>query len=177
MNAADKSSRLGAPTGADDRITTAFSTIRARGGEILNIHRTLCHSPAMLRAQSSYATALRGESSIPRPMQQLAILRVCQLNDGAYEWNVHSRVAINMGLPAFKIDALDDWSDSEQFSDEEKVMLAFVDKASAGNGIDDAVFQAAKDAFGAVGVVDLASLVAWYVGNTRFTKALEITLD
>lgn len=177
MSVADKSSRLGAFAGEDERIDAAFATIHNRGGQILNIHRALCHSPAMLRAQSSYATALRGESSIPRPLQQLVILRVCHLNGGAYEWNVHSGVGIKMGIPAEKIEALKDWQASDQFTPEEKLMLTFVDAASANEGIDDAIFAAAKDAFGAVGVVDLASLVAWYVGNTRFTRALEIALD
>ncbi|WP_175684631.1 cytochrome b/b6 domain-containing protein [Burkholderia anthina] len=177
MSTADKSSRLGAFAGEDERIDAAFATIHNRGGNILNIHRTLCHSPAMLRAQASYATALRGESSIPRPLQQLAILRVCHLNGGKYEWNVHSGKATKEGLSVEKLNALKDWQSSDQFTAEEKVMLAFVDAASANRGIDDIIFRATKDTFGAAGVVDLASLVAWYVGNTRFTRALEITLD
>ncbi|MDR8104994.1 cytochrome b/b6 domain-containing protein [Burkholderia cenocepacia] len=177
MSTLDRSSRLGAFVGQDERIDAAFSTIHNRGGSILNIHRTLCHSPAMLRAQASYATALRGESSIPRPLQQLAILRVCQLNRGEYEWNVHSSKATKEGVPAEKIDELQHWASSDQFTAEEKVMLTFVDAASANQGIDDIIFRTAQNTFGAAGVVDLASLVAWYVGNTRFTHALEIALD
>ncbi len=174
MSVSDKSSRLGAYTAEDDRISAAFSTIRGRGGEILNIHKTLCHSPAMLSAQATYATALRGESSIPKPIQQLAILRVCQLNNGAYEWSVHVRVTTKMGVPLSKIEALNTWVDSDLFTGDERTALAFADQASGAGGVDGPTFRAAINAFGARGVVDLSALVAWYVGNTRFTKALEI---
>ncbi|QOZ44733.1 hypothetical protein XH89_15560 [Bradyrhizobium sp. CCBAU 53340] len=175
MPASENSSRLGTSTAEDDRINEAFSAIRARGGDILNIHKTLCHSPAMLRAQSAYATALRGDSSIPRPLQQLMILRICQLNDGAYEWSVHIRVTVKLGVPLSKIEALKAWVDSDLFLTDERAALAFVDQACGADGVDDETFQAVIDAFGAQGAVDLAALVAWYVGNTRFTKALRIT--
>ncbi|WP_439361577.1 carboxymuconolactone decarboxylase family protein [Bradyrhizobium sp. DASA03007] len=125
-------------------------------------------------AQATYATALRGQSSIPRPLQQLMILRICQLNDGAYEWSVHVGVTTKIGVPFSKIEALNSWVESDLFSGEERAALAFVEQAAGAGEVDDGTFQAALDAFGAQGVIDLSALVAWYVGNTRFTKALRI---
>lgn len=177
MNTEGKSSRLGPYTAQDERIEAAFSTIRARGGEILNIHKTACHSPGVFRAMATYAAALRSESAIPAPIRQLVVLRVCQLNGGTYEWSVHVGVTAKMGVPTAKIEALRNWSGSDLYSDDERAALGFADQTSANSGVDEATFQAATNAFGAGGVVDLSALVAWYVGNTRFTNALEIEPD
>lgn len=177
MNSEVKSSRLGPYTGEDKRVEEAHSTIRSRGGEILNIHKTACHSPGMFRAMATYAAALRSESAISAPIRQLVVLRVCQLNDGAYEWNVHVGVASKIGVPPGKIEELRNWSSSDLYSNDERVALGFADQMSANSGVDEAAFQKAMGAFGAKGVVDLAALIAWYVGNTRFAKALEIMPD
>jgi alkylhydroperoxidase family enzyme len=177
MKSVEMSSRLGPYTGEDERIEAAFSTIRGRGGEILNIHRTASHSPGMFRAMAAYAAALRSESAIPAPIRQLVVLRVCQLNGGTYEWNVHVGVTTKMGVPVQKIEALQNWSDSDLYSNDERAALGYADQTSANRGVDEATFQAVMNAFGKQGVVDLTALVGWYVGNTRFTNALEIAQD
>jgi len=177
MNTEQKSSRLGPYTGKDERIDAAFATIHGRGGEILNLHRTLSHSPGIFRPAASYAAALRLESSISAPIRQLVVLRVCQLNRGFYEWSHHVGVTIKMGVPIAKIEALGDWSSSDLYSEEERIALGFADRMSANDGVDETMFQSAITAFGARGVMDLSALIGWYIGNTRITNALGIIPD
>lgn len=177
MNTTTHPSRLGLYAGSDERVDAAFAVIHGRGGEILNIHKTVCHSPGMFRAMATYAAALRTESAIPAPIRQLVVLRVCQLNSGAYEWSVHVGVTTKMGVPMTKIDALRNWTESDLYSDEERAALGFADQTSANTGVDEETFQTALNTFGPQGVVDLAALVSWYVGNTRFATALEIVPD
>jgi alkylhydroperoxidase family enzyme len=78
-------SRFGdVPEPLDDPILAdMFARIRATRGRLLNIHRIVGLAPKILRAQASYARALREESSLPRGLQELLILRIAQVNDSA----------------------------------------------------------------------------------------------
>src|SRR5258705_8141599 len=68
------------------------AAIVERGSRILNIHRVVSHAPRMIAAQVKYPTAMRQESSLPRPLQQLVVIRTAQVNGAAYELSVHRRV-------------------------------------------------------------------------------------
>jgi len=172
-------SRLGAaPESPDDAILAdMFARIRAKRGHLLNIHQAAGHAPKMLRAQAAYATALREESSLPRDLQELLILRIAQVNNSDYEQSVHRPIAVACGVPPAKVAALPAWRASPSFDARERAALEFVEQAALSGEVDDAVFAAAKNAFAPQGVIELASLVGWYVGNSRFVRALRIASE
>jgi 4-carboxymuconolactone decarboxylase len=158
----------------DPTVREIFAAIVARGRGILNIHRVVALAPRMIAAQVKYTTAMRQESSLPRPQQQLIILRTLQVNGASYELSVHRGATLALGVPQEKIDAVASWQDSPLFSERERAMLAFAEQAAGSGNVDDAVFAALGRVLDPQGIVELAALVAWYVGNSRFTKALKI---
>src|SRR5436190_6903038 len=83
----------------DPTVREIFGAIVARGSRILNIHRVVALAPKMIAAQVKYATAMRQESSLPRPLQQLLILRTLQVNNATYELSVHRGVTLALGVP------------------------------------------------------------------------------
>jgi 4-carboxymuconolactone decarboxylase len=172
-------SRFGdVPEPIDDPILAdMFRRIRESRGRLLNIHRAVGQAPKMLRAQAAYARALREESSLPRPLQELLILRIAQVNDSAYEQSVHRPIALDCGVPAAKIDALPSWSTSSAFGPRERVALRFVDQAARSGDVEDDVFLALTQAFSPQEIVELTALVGWYVGNSRFVRALQIAVE
>jgi 4-carboxymuconolactone decarboxylase len=161
----------------DPILAEMFKRIRESRGHVLNIHRVVGLAPKMLRAQASYARALREDSSLPRDLQELLILRIAQVNDSAYEQSVHRPIAIACGAPAAKIDALPSWDASAVFTPRERAALGFVDQAARSGAVDDGVFQALRQTFSPQEIVELAALVAWYVGNSRFVRALQIAVE
>lgn len=169
-------SRLPAlPEPAEDPVVReTFAAIAAQGRKVLNIHRVVGHAPKMIAAQVAYTTLLRQESSLPRPLQQLAILRTTQINDAAYELSVHPGVTLRLGVPAEKIDAIASWQSSPHFDAKERAVLAFVEQAAGSGNVDDAVFDELARTLDPQAIVELASLVSWYVGNSRFAKSLKI---
>jgi 4-carboxymuconolactone decarboxylase len=176
---AEKSSQLsrigGAPETPDDSdLAEMFQRIRASRGHVLNIHRVVGHAPKMLRAQAAYARALREESSLPRDLQELLILRIAQMNDSAYEQSVHRSIAIRCGVAPAKIESLAGWRTSALFDEKERAALALVDQAGRSGEVDDSVFEGARKEFSPREIVELTALVAWYVGNSRFVRALRI---
>jgi len=163
---------------ADDPILAEmFARIRASRGRLLNIHRVVGQAPKILRAQAGYARALREESSLPRDFQELLILRIAQVNDSAYEQSVHRPIALECGASAAKLEALRSWASSPLFEPRERVALRFVDQAARSGDVDDEVFLALRQTFSAREIVELTALVAWYVGNSRFVRALQIAAE
>src|SRR5215475_352174 len=96
----------------DSLLAELYARIRAHRGRILNIHRVVGHAPKLLRAQSAYAASMREDSSLPRDLQEVLILRIAQVNDSTYEQSVHRPIAVRLGVAPARIDALASWRDS-----------------------------------------------------------------
>ena len=84
------------------------------------------------------------------------------------------RIAVSCGVSRDKIEALASWHDSSLFDARERAALGFVEQAARSGEVDDSVFAATRKAFTPREIVELAALVGWYVGNSRFVRALRI---
>jgi 4-carboxymuconolactone decarboxylase len=161
----------------DSLLSELYARIRAQRGRILNIHQVVGHAPKLLRAQAAYAASMREDSSLPRDLQELLILRIAQVNDSAYEQSVHRPIAIRVGAAPAKIDALASWRDAPLFDARERAALGYVEQASRTGDVDDTTFAATRQVFSPQEIVELTALVAWYVGNSRFVRALRIAVE
>jgi 4-carboxymuconolactone decarboxylase len=172
-------SRVGiASESSDDPILAEiYARIRAHRGRILNIHQVAGLAPKLLRAQAAYATAMREETTLPRHLQELLILRIAQVNNSDYEQSVHRPIAIRCGVDPAKIAALASWRDSTLYDATERAALGYVEQAGRGGDVDDATFAVARRHFALQEIVELTALVAWYVGNSRFVRALQIAVE
>jgi 4-carboxymuconolactone decarboxylase len=132
------------------------------------------HAPKLLRAQAAYATAMRNDASLPRDLQELVILRVAQVNDSAYEQSVHRPIAVACGVAPEKVDAVASWRESVLFEARERAALGFIEQAARSGEVDDTVFATLQQAFTPQEIVELTTIVAWYVGNARFVRALRV---
>jgi AhpD family alkylhydroperoxidase len=167
-------SRLPSDLPDDPIITELFERVAARHGRVLNIHRAVAHAPKVLRAQATYAAALREESSLPRALQALVVLRTAAVNGSAYEPSVHHPAALRLGVSPDKLAALAAWRSSPLFDARERAAFAFVEQMADRGEVDDATFATLREAFTAQEIVELAAIVAWYVGNARFVRALRV---
>ena len=168
-------SRLPAAAEAENPILAEmFGRIRAAGRRILNIHRVVGLAPKLLRAQATYAAAMREDAALPRALQELLILRVAQINNSEYEQSVHRPIARALGVTAEQIEALPGWQHATVFDTRQRAALGFVEQAAASGEVDETVFAAARAVFSPQEIVELAALTAWYVGNSRVVRALRI---
>jgi AhpD family alkylhydroperoxidase len=161
----------------DPLLAEMFAQIRATRGHLLNIHRVGGLAPRLLRAQATYTRAMREEAAVPRDLQELIILRVAQVNGSDYEQSVHRPIARACGVSPQKIEALATWRQSPLYSERERAALAFAEQAGSDGEVDDAILDALRQLFSAQEVVELAAIVAWYVGNSRFVRALRIVSE
>jgi alkylhydroperoxidase family enzyme len=175
----DSVSRLGvaSETPGNPVLAEMYARIRAHRGHVLNIHQVCGIAPKLLRAQAAYASAMREESSLPRDLQELLIMRVAQVNVSVYEQSVHRSIAIKCGVAPAKLDALPAWRDAALFDARERAALAYVEQAGRDGNVDDATFAAAQRCFSPQEIVEVTVLIAWYVGNSRFVRALRIASE
>jgi AhpD family alkylhydroperoxidase len=149
--------------------------IRAeRGGKMLNLYRTLMHSTAFAEGWLTLLSAVRNHSSLPASLRELIILRVAQLNDASYEYEVHLPIGIKAGISQEQIDAMAQWQDASVFSDGERAVLQLTDVMTREIKVGDDIYDAAALHFSEQEMVEIAVTVSAYNMVSRFLEAMHI---
>ena len=161
----------------DPEAIAQFASIRARTGRILNLHRMMGHSPAMMKASADTAMALRHGTQLPRSLIEVVILRTAQLMRSDYEWQQHHPMALANGVSQEKIDAVADWRDSKLFPPAETAALAYAECVALGTEAEPAIFARLQEHFSPREIVELTMLVAQYMATARFIQALGVPLE
>ena len=163
---------------ADDPALHALvDRVRDRGGELLNLHRVLAHSPGTATAWIATAHALRFASALPRPLAELVVVRAAQLVGSEYELAQHLPMALGCGIAQDSIDALDRWREHDGFAKPERAALAYAEQVAGGGEVDDRVFAALEACFTPREIVELTLLVAFYVATGLLLKALKVKIE
>lgn len=176
MHAAPKKvSRLPAlpepPT--DPLAAEMFKKIQAQGRPILNVHRMELISPKFFHAKATYAGSLRNDITLPRTLCELVIVRTARLQNCPYVHSVHVRMGRDCGVPDGQLAVLDDWKNSDLFDERERAALAYTElMATDGKSVDDVAFAAVSEVFTPQEVMELSTLVGFYIGNCRTLNAL-----
>jgi alkylhydroperoxidase family enzyme len=159
----------------DPDTAAAFQMIRARGGQLINLHLTLGHAGKIFYARQMLTYALRFDAVTPRRLRELAIMRTAQITNSAYEFGQHVPIARACGYSQSQIDQLADWQGSSSFDTRERALLAYVDQVVGRNGeVDDEVFDALARAFSAREIVELTVTTTQYVTTSMITRSLRI---
>jgi alkylhydroperoxidase family enzyme len=160
---------------ADRDLAEAFDTIRTRGGQLINLHLTLGHSPKIFKARLGLSYALRYDAVTPRKLRELVIMRTAQISGSHYELAQHTPIALACGYTKAQIDALDKWQQSELFDDKERALLAYIDQVVGKNGhVDDPVFAALARSFTPEEIVEFTITATHYVTTGLLTRSLQI---
>ncbi|MGC1756591.1 MAG: carboxymuconolactone decarboxylase family protein, partial [Trebonia sp.] len=77
-----------------------------RGGKLTALDGVLLHSPPFADGWNGMLGAVRGASTLPADIRELAILRVASRNGADYEWVAHEPVARQAGLGDEQIAAI-----------------------------------------------------------------------
>lgn len=162
----------------DPVLRELFDETRRKGGDVINLHLTLGHAPAIAKARRAMATALRFEAATPRSLRELVIVRTAQIVGGDYELNQHLPMALASGLTPEQVGDIERWQGSSRFDERERAVLAYVEAvAGQGGEVDDATFAELARHFGPKEIVELTVTIANYYGTGLITKALRIEIE
>ncbi|MGH2927255.1 MAG: carboxymuconolactone decarboxylase family protein [Solirubrobacteraceae bacterium] len=169
---------LVAPGGGGDPIVAdVFARFATEGRSPISLYRALANAPALVRAYSGLAVALRHEASTPRTLRELAILRTAQLTGSRYEWCHHLPMARAAGVGERQIDGLDEWHASgDAFDERERAVLRCADELHQAS-LSDAAFAELQRHFNAAEITELLLVVSFYQAVARLIAGFGLQVE
>lgn|ERR1035437_474869 len=162
---------------ASPEFQETFRQITDRGGRVLNLFKTMAHSPQVGFRFFRLGNAILFKGVVPPNLRELAILRVGHLNRAIYEWTQHVPIALRVGVRQAQIDALQDWEYSIEFNDIEKSILRYTDEETLNIRVKEETFAAVRAILSEEGVVELTTAIGYYGMVCRILETLQVELE
>jgi 4-carboxymuconolactone decarboxylase len=124
--------------------------------------KALLRSPGLFDTAQKLGAHIRFRSSLPRALNELAILLTARHWTAQFEWYAHHKLALEAGLPRTVAAAIAEGRRPEGMSEEAAAVHDFVRSLLGAGAVTDAQFAAVRERFGEVGVVDLIGAVGYY---------------
>lgn len=157
---------------SDDQVPAAARPVlertRSAVGRVPNLHRTLAHAPAALRAYHETASALAGGVLAPRLREQIAVAAAAT-NGCAYCASAHTAIGKGLGLEAAELSRnLTGTSSDPRAAAALDFVRALIDTRGA---VDDEQLAAVRDAgFSDAEIVEIVA----HVGLNAFTNTFNV---
>jgi 4-carboxymuconolactone decarboxylase len=133
-------------------------------------------SPELAERLQKVGEYLRFNSSVPRRLNELAILITARAWDAQFEWYAHHRLAMEAGLdPAVAQDIAEGRRPATMRADE-AVVFDFCDELRATRHVSDATLAAAVALLGEQGVIDLIGVSGYYDVVSMTLNVAEVAL-
>jgi 4-carboxymuconolactone decarboxylase len=133
-----------------------------RGGGLRGPFNALLRSPDLCDLVQRVGAYVRFGSSIPAPLNELAICMAGRKWTAQYEFYAHRRLAIEAGLPPAILDAVADCRRPEDMSPDESLVYEFVTELLSTGAVSDGHYHPVVARFGERGVMDLVGAVGYY---------------
>jgi 4-carboxymuconolactone decarboxylase len=122
----------------------------------------LLRSPEMGNLAQAFGASTRFNPTMPRKLNELAIITTARYWNSQYEWYAHKRAALQAGLNPSIVDAIQNGRRPSEMAKDEEAVYNFCSELLNTKQVSDGTFTAAKDAVGEKGVVDLIGVMGWY---------------
>jgi 4-carboxymuconolactone decarboxylase len=123
----------------------------------------LLRSPVLAERFLGLADYLRFETSLPRRLNELAILIEARLWDAQYEWWAHYPIALKAGLSKAVADDIRDGRRPASMQPDEEVVYEVCIELLRDRNLTDATFNSAKEVLGEQPLIDLIAVASFYV--------------
>lgn len=122
----------------------------------------LLRSPDVADRVQKVGEYVRFQTTIPAPLNELAILITGRFWGAQFEFWAHRRLAKTAGLADQIIDAIAEGRRPSSMSDDERIVYDFCTELYRDKAISDRTFKAAVDRFDERGVIDLIAVCGYY---------------
>ena len=133
-----------------------------RGSGLRGPFNALLRSPDLCDLVQRVGAFVRYSTSIPQPLNELAIIMAGRKWTAQYEFYAHRRLAIEAGLKPAIADAVAAGTRPAGMAEDEAAVYDFVSELLGTGQVSDANFDRVKKAFGERGVIDLVGAVGYY---------------
>jgi 4-carboxymuconolactone decarboxylase len=133
-----------------------------RGGSTEGPFNVFLRSPEMGDMAQQLGAQIRFHSSLPRRLNEMAILVSARFWGAQYEWYAHHRNATQAGLSEAVIDAIANGKRPAGMQPDEEAVYNFCHEMLNNRQVSDATYQAAVSKFGERGAVDMVGVMGYY---------------
>jgi 4-carboxymuconolactone decarboxylase len=133
-----------------------------RGAGLRGPFNALLRSPALCDLVQRVGAYVRFSSSIPAPLNELAICMAGRKWGAQYEFYAHRRLGIDAGLNPSILDAVALGRRPADMSGDEATVYEFVSELLSTGQVSDGAYAAALERFGERGIMDLVGAVGYY---------------
>ena len=122
-----------------------------------------------------YAVLDRKSSPIDPVLRSLITVRVSQINDCRFCIDINSAMLAKRTGSMNKVDALEQWQESELFDNKEKAVLKYVEAITyTDQQVDENLMQHLYEYFNEDEIVELTGLIAFQNLSSKFNSALDL---
>ena len=139
--------------------------------------RALLNSPQAAARLSDLAVYLRFRSKLEPAVRELAILTVAREIDCQYVWTAHEPLARRAGITDATILSIRDRRAPDGLLPEEAVVVQYAQQLLRSHVATEEVFQAVLRQLEAQGVVDVTTIIGYYIMFGLAILALQVELE
>jgi 4-carboxymuconolactone decarboxylase len=133
-----------------------------RGSGLRGPFHALLRSPALCDHVQRVGEYVRFRSSIPRKLNELAIIVTGRHWTAQYEFYAHRKMALEAGLAPEIADAIAEGRRPEGMDTDEALVCDFTMELLGTGQVPDTLYQRAEERFGERGVIDLVGAAGYY---------------
>ena len=119
---------------------------------------------------------LRNDSSLPKKVQELAMLVTARETDCQYIWNAHAASGREAGLGNSTVDALRDRRELPKLPDDESAVVRFAQEYFRTHRVSKGTFQAVLEQFGTQGAIELGLIFGNYNMLALLVNSFDVDL-
>ncbi len=170
------------PTASRDRIPQplqeAFDAMAQSRGGVPRIGPAsiMINSPEACRRAFHFSDYLRNASTLPKHVQELAMLVTAREFDCQYIWNAHAASGKQAGLSPGLVDALRDEEALPPVKPEEAAVIKYGQEFYRTHRVSKGTFQEALEHFGTQGLTELSMLMGFYAMLAFNLNAFDVDL-
>lgn len=123
----------------------------------------LLRNPALMDRVGALGETLRYKGTLPDALRELAICIAARHVSNQFEWLMHKPLAAKAGVASVALDAIGAGRQPRGLSPEQATVAEFAQELLLRNGVSDATYAEATALLGDGGVVELVTLVGYFV--------------
>lgn len=131
-------------------------------------------SPELGMRLQAVGEQVRFKTSIPRRLNELAILITAREWSSQYEWHAHHALALKAGLDPKITEAVAAGKRPADMKEDEAAVYDFCIQLHRAKKVDDASFRRVKALFGEQGVIDLIGVSGYYTAVSMTLNVAEV---
>lgn len=140
----------------------ADDVLAGERGSLGGPYNVLLRSPEMGNLAQKFGASMRFHSSLPKKLNEFAIILTARFWGSEYEWYAHKRAALMAGLDPKIVDAVAAGARPAGMQADEETLYNFAKEMLDTHQVSDRTFQEAKARWGEKGVVDLVGVMGYY---------------